>query len=89
MFSASSHQIVGRRGRLRFLVTMAGKVVCFSENPIVCTAEALLDKGHELSTAVTFHDASNGLEEVMTLQQAAEWQMPGLGNVVPFRRTAT
>ena len=80
------HQIVDRRGRHRFLTTMAGRAICVSRNPIICTAEALLAAGYDLSTSVTFCDASNDLEEAMTLAEAIEERLPGLGSVVPFRK---
>lgn len=80
------HGVVNRRGRRKFLTTMAGRAICVSENQIVCTAETFLDQGHSPATQVLFRDAVTCGEEVMTLAQAADWQMPGLGDVVPFHR---
>ena len=63
---------------------MAGKQLCFSQNPIVCAAAALLDEGHAPSMQVIFLDVEVGIEEMMTLSEAVKWQMAGLGEVVPM-----
>jgi hypothetical protein len=46
----------------------------------------LLEAGHDPSTPIRFCDAATGIEEVIVLSKAAEWQMPGTGTVLPFRR---
>jgi hypothetical protein len=68
------HRVFDHRGHRQFLVTVAGKQLCFSKNPIVCAAVALLGEGH----------APSGIEEVMRLSEAIEWQMAGLGEGVPM-----
>lgn len=79
------HQVCGRRGRRLFLVTdAAGRAICTSQNPIVCAAVALLEKGLAPSTEIVFRDATLGIEECMTLSEAAEWEMRGLSAVVPL-----
>ena len=44
------HQIVDHRGRRKFLTTMAGRAISVSQNPILCSAEALLEEGHDPAT---------------------------------------
>lgn len=81
------HQVRDRRGRLQFLATRAGRALCFSKNPIACTASALLEAGYDPSTQIRFRDAATGIEEAIPLTTAIAWQMPGVaGEVVPFRR---
>jgi hypothetical protein len=84
------HQVVDRRGRLQFLVTMAKKQICVSQNPIVCSARCLLDQGYDPAAMIQFHEAGgdHNDDEFMTLRAASEWQVRGLGGVVPMHRRA-
>jgi hypothetical protein len=79
-----------RRKRPKFLATTsAGIPICISQNPYVCVADALLFEGFDLATTIAFQAADEvGDEEVMTLQEASTWTMPGYGQVLPFRKRA-
>jgi hypothetical protein len=79
------HRVTDRRGRQQLLATIAGRMLCLSQNPIICAAPALFDEGHAPSTQVIFQDAELGIEEAITLAEAAEWRMAELGDVVPLR----
>jgi len=78
------HQAINRRGRRQFLATVAGRKLCLSFNPIVCSAAALSEAGCGPSTQILFRDGHIGIEETMTLAEATAWRMPGLGDVVPL-----
>lgn len=80
------HTVPDRRGGSLFVVsTKAGRSICTSRNPIACAAAKLLGDGYDASTTrLIFRDIETGIEESMTLSEAAEWQMHGLGDVVPI-----
>jgi hypothetical protein len=81
------HQIRDRRrGGYQFVATLEGREICRSRNPVICSAAALLDEGYDPATMIAFQDAEIGDEEVMTLSDAVEWEIRGLGKVIPYAR---
>jgi hypothetical protein len=80
------HEVRDRRGRSTYVTAIAGRVICTSQNPIVCSGRELLAAGYDPATTVVFRDGANGSEKVLELAEAAEWGMYGYGTVVPFRK---
>lgn len=81
------HRIVDRRGRRKFLATMGSRALCTSRNPVACAAVVLLGEGRDPATRIEFRDADEiDAVEHLTLAEAIEWQVPGLGSVVSFRQ---
>jgi hypothetical protein len=75
-----------RRDGHWFVATLHGCVVCHSKNPVVCSAVTLISEGLDPETVIAFEDAEIGDQEIITLAEALDFPVRGLGTVLPYPR---